>query len=962
MIGKLQASLAQATNEVTVAAANLNFDFCLVKYEAPREYQPLGQLLSTRRKQDAEFGKSHVTARRLAALFQGLCPETPKLTAAYGERVSDISQLATDNASKDYSSSIFEAYTGVDATSIWAAATSTKDSKNNAIHVHLLACILTVWEPAEAVSIWFELVQERRRKIAKDLEEGAAMPFSMAAAAAQQEITRSQLGEWDASARSRMQTADTVMVKKQTQLKLVLKNIPLPVRKSEVVYNSVTEVWHATLLLMERLLSGMPQEVQDGSTLLGLITWHLYPDIVVFGSQTVEIKMADSLVPNGGVLSLGCSSSATMPNDGVAWSLSLAHLRHYGHPVQKDALYILGCVLELWSVNQERQAATLDLLVHLSQHTEKDDVGGLNTVLKGAFKLLETAVEQFRQDEENGQRLIANIGRKRVGFLKRPSSQQIEDVKANPKPYFGLLLAHNFMRLLRTQDQVISYLRHVGQKWEALKSTTPLIRLGYWGQNAYIYKKEKEEDEEEDEEEHEEEHEEERKFVERRSEADFVTLFPIQNGISSSSNPNTGNHIRWSTYEDPHLKHHNTQWHDNISFQQLEASTFVKEPAADHIVSGRYSLIYGDINIGGVFVPDDWRKSCEYREPPESFLSSRIDHQDAAWAFEHDLTSFRTLTEQKWWDELIKPLHYLYYGISTLSSIHQRIISIEALRQPVMNCFWTHSIINHEREVVGTVSPSLSLATQASVISYFAGGCNVHPDDISWNVSGISVGDSLIVPNRLLDDPFQAHRGSACFVRILGNIGQPGLVIFSSVQSPMSAKLDQSNWRFANQQVFNGMRENALGSTSMHLSFTNWKHAIDQVKEHGTQDSQCHKMESVISIREKGRWIGDVDVMAALRSNNVYFMAPQPPCTHSPNAAPLQDMQSIESWNGLSDISAGLVVVRAHGSWLARLAATAFLAQQGNMEQSFVRRITVCPPNVCWQCHKPEFTGNVYIY
>ncbi|KAI1330652.1 hypothetical protein F5Y16DRAFT_425017 [Xylariaceae sp. FL0255] len=304
--GRLQALLAQATNDVTVAAANLNFDFCLVKYEAPKEYQPLGRLLSPQRKKDAEFGKSHVTARRLAALFQGLGPETPKLTAAYGERVSEISRSATDKASKKYSSSVYDAYTGVDATSIWAAATSTKDSKNNAMHVHLLACILTVWEPADAVSIWVELVQERRMKIAKDLEEGAALPFSLAAAAAQQEITRSQLAEWDASARSWMQTADTVMVKKQTQLKLILKNVTLPVGRSEAVYNNVTEIWHAALLITERLLSGTPQEVQDGSALVGLITWHLYPDIIVFSPQTVEIRMADPLVPNRGILSLGC--------------------------------------------------------------------------------------------------------------------------------------------------------------------------------------------------------------------------------------------------------------------------------------------------------------------------------------------------------------------------------------------------------------------------------------------------------------------------------------------------------------------------------------------------------------------------------------------------------------------------------------------------------------------------------
>lgn len=68
---RLQASLAQATNEVTVAAANINFDFCLVNFEAPKEYRPVGELLSAQRKEDAEHDESHVTAHRLAALFDG---------------------------------------------------------------------------------------------------------------------------------------------------------------------------------------------------------------------------------------------------------------------------------------------------------------------------------------------------------------------------------------------------------------------------------------------------------------------------------------------------------------------------------------------------------------------------------------------------------------------------------------------------------------------------------------------------------------------------------------------------------------------------------------------------------------------------------------------------------------------------------------------------------------------------
>ncbi|KAK8076537.1 hypothetical protein PG994_003809 [Apiospora phragmitis] len=226
-IAKLQASLARATNEVTVAVANINFDFCLVKYEAPKEYHPLGELLSTNRKESAEHGKSHVTARRLAALFEGVCPDTPQLIKAYGERVSEISKQATANEHKRFSSSVFGSYTGVDATSIWAAATSSQSAKTGAIHVHLLACMLaSIFSSAEATSIWMELIEERKKAVTQDWDRNESIPFAVAAAAVQQGIARTQLAEWDASARAWLQTADSVMAAKQTQLRLILKNTP----------------------------------------------------------------------------------------------------------------------------------------------------------------------------------------------------------------------------------------------------------------------------------------------------------------------------------------------------------------------------------------------------------------------------------------------------------------------------------------------------------------------------------------------------------------------------------------------------------------------------------------------------------------------------------------------------------------------------------------------------------------
>ena len=69
-VGRIQAAWAAASNETTLALANVNFDFSLIKVEAPVEYKDLGAALSTKRRSAAEQGASHSTARKLGCLFE----------------------------------------------------------------------------------------------------------------------------------------------------------------------------------------------------------------------------------------------------------------------------------------------------------------------------------------------------------------------------------------------------------------------------------------------------------------------------------------------------------------------------------------------------------------------------------------------------------------------------------------------------------------------------------------------------------------------------------------------------------------------------------------------------------------------------------------------------------------------------------------------------------------------------
>jgi hypothetical protein len=89
-IAQISNSLFSATNQNTLALANLNLDFSLIKVCPPKEYEELGTALSQHRRENAEDGPLHRTARRLGALFEPIIPPIPNLTQAYGQRVSEI--------------------------------------------------------------------------------------------------------------------------------------------------------------------------------------------------------------------------------------------------------------------------------------------------------------------------------------------------------------------------------------------------------------------------------------------------------------------------------------------------------------------------------------------------------------------------------------------------------------------------------------------------------------------------------------------------------------------------------------------------------------------------------------------------------------------------------------------------------------------------------------------------------
>jgi len=475
-INKLQAALASATNELTLTAANINFDFAIVKCEAPKEYQNLGNALSKYKKDKAENGTAHTTARKLGALFDGVCPPTPNLIKAYGLRVSEIAETATKLEKQDHG--IFAAHTGVDGTSIWASATSSVA----ALQLQLLACMLAkVWKASQATSIWYELVKERRAEIASKYEEGEEVPFKSMTAAVQSEISRDSLAEWDASARAWLQVADKVKAREQTKLRLIIDSVDTAVNDDRNVFSSVMAAWRVAVVSMENLLRGMPQAIESGPAIVALSSWHIYPNILIASNGIKEVVFEDALIPAGAKFTVGFDlSPGQIENRGVYWSLSLQHLQSYGRPVQTEGRLnrdmskvtfqdfcqaILGCVLGSWGIQGFELEPVCRVFILLQKVIEKAATSSDDEQTRA-----KEHAQQFLRDKTHWWHILARAAtdycdpdeemKKRLTKLGLRRSRQFLPDHDDDR-LFGLTNSADLMYFLKRPEDRVKFLRRI---------------------------------------------------------------------------------------------------------------------------------------------------------------------------------------------------------------------------------------------------------------------------------------------------------------------------------------------------------------------------------------------------------------------------------------------------------------------------------------------------------------------
>ena len=447
-LSKISGNWFSASNENTLALANLKFDFSLMKVEAPTEFSGLGRALSKRRRTEAEDGLHHKTARKLAALFEQLVPSTPELIKAYGLRSSEIIQMSSVNPSGSSKDGPFEPFVGADGTAMWAAATSGIP----ALGVYLLACLLArAWDAKEATSIWVELVEQRRKEIVYGMQNNHAISES-SRFSLYQDIQRSDLALWDSSARAWLRSADQAKIKEQTQLMLVVKNVQLTFDSGVSTYSKVINVWRHAMSGLENLLSGRPQEISTRSVLLAFSAWHLYPDLIVLGSEITKVPFRDRYVNPRGIGTIALTPRSESSIQGTSWSLALSHLRFYGDPitvesradfsrVSIDQLHIvaLGSLFGHWEVSQRDQSAAAQWFVDLWALLSMSDAGVDSNVLEGLIWLQDLAlaaaqVVSSRADKRQEALQLLGYGQRRASRFLNVSERYLV-------PFFGLAYA-----------------------------------------------------------------------------------------------------------------------------------------------------------------------------------------------------------------------------------------------------------------------------------------------------------------------------------------------------------------------------------------------------------------------------------------------------------------------------------------------------------------------------------------
>ncbi|KAH8659209.1 hypothetical protein BGZ60DRAFT_120559 [Tricladium varicosporioides] len=989
-VGKIQAALAAATQETTLALANFNFDFSLVKVEAPVEFQPLGAALSIKRRTASESGDHHRTARKLGSLFEQIIPDTPRLFAAYGNRVSEIASSPAGKAKGSQPFGPFSDFAGIDGTNIWAAATS----GTPAIAVHLLACMLArIWKASEAIALWEQIIAARKQELAAFDETGSIPIQSLVTS--QLTVTREQISAWDASARAWLRTADETKAVSQKQLMLIIENVNIPVNRNMIVYQSVIQAWRTAMITIDKLIFGMGHSVREGSVLLGLAAWHIYPDMIVLGSRATEIRQNDPLVNPGGVITIGLQNMSEDSADGVHWSLPLAYVRYYGDPVQAEGSIraessrvtvdqflqvILGALCMQWGLSGSSGIREGAKLIRAAW---KCCLKGLEKYPHSARKELITQNHWLRIMSDSAKyylmskgpewescRSLTALGQKHCHLLNRPSpyATPIMGIRGDlyvsmmEQPEAKILFLRNIAArsgaepdslIIRIQIKLSGHLKAFEYltaipspgtdgnpkyyRWAVAESVNT-VKSAWLQENSEVLAELTDETIADDI-----EPMQDVSWFRWRNPPDYFKNTPIIIDAGESDEDDETAPIRgigrWNPF-----------------------STMTSRPVGSKNHAITFKPIFGDADTAAIFQRVD-------RPEVERIQNERLGIEELLTAFNNDRINpdafLRHLVRiqppryvppppEGYYDaesELMSCLKALETAIMVFKQLPSSTISLEIIKHVALaSTRWALMAESAEQDYYSPTAKDLSPlfpynlsrpATFSCIAFFESGGFDVDPVHLG-SVMAVASENSIFVATPLLRDPAEE-----CVTygvqRILGNVGRSGIAFLFPPDNPKIKEWDFGFYQVVRHDEFDGRLDDCFRSTTLHLAFSGYELPID-VGNHGSRHTEAFFLEAVVSLHDRGEWVADLDVLSTFDNPLFHSLIDQPACKDkAPIPIPDFSVLAIDNWKELIDRPLQVAVVRSHGNWLARLAAAALSVRLGIPTVVFA-------DNVCWTC------------
>ncbi|RYP49489.1 hypothetical protein DL768_004815 [Monosporascus sp. mg162] len=940
-MNEFNAALASFKNETTVALAHVNIDLALIKYEAPPEFLQIGQTISRKRKESAEEGPLHRTARKLGELFKNILPNTPNLLRAYGTRVSEIATESSVNPQgTQFKDGIFSAYVGIDSGSIWAAATS----GSPALAVHLLACMLArSFTIEQATSIWVELVEKQKESLESSTRDDLYPDGHVATRLAlSQDISRRELSGWDASARAWLQSADQAKLFQHKQMEIIINDSAIPVNSEPTVYKSVTTAWIGALGAMENLVQGVSQKVQDGAALLAISAWHLYPDMIVYRGQNgkgVDVKINDALFQPTALLTIGLE--AIHPGS-VSWSLPLARMQYYGELVQVTAstgqdntritpeelsFVVLGGILFTWATS-DFTSTIKRVLFWLDRILACSELKSLEEYERGAFHLL-FFLHGAAKSMATSQGMSTATALQLFKLGHRRSGRFLDQKKA-PPPLFSLNEIFTLIRLFRLEDG-----------FDAVQK----INLIYGGKYP-------------------------RFLIQSKSKGSHRLVF-------------SANSSRWVAIEQSEAADYLKRKH--VPPQLKEELT--KQPCLPILIRTIRDAqkdshkTYVDVTFGegpdcfsaieSLALGNSWKPFVMRYTYWNDTLDGNISHSELL-LYAEELQGQRRLRilddesmESLFTPDNIDPTrlrsHLLHIqatrsfqiasacaaAISVLRDIPGVTVTTRILERSLDYSVFFPDETFHDRP------KSMSLRETFALLCAMDSGVYIDPHQLS-NAFALATGNSIYVASAILSDPHEAPY--PLVRRVIGNIGRAGLCFMVPPANPKISPPSDQNWRIINHNDFDGKVEDNFENTSVHLSFTGYELGLRP--SYTTVNSIDHAVkivETAVSAYDGSKWVADLDILIALNGNNFPLGNRFPhgsrqicgseglgtglsvACTRSQDAFGeiaaahgVSGITAIDNWDEILDPpQSAIIAVRAAGNWVARLALVTVCAEKG---------------------------------